>query len=160
MARRPQPLQLRMLNGRSEGRDSGGRPLEHGLDYERKPPRMPSWLSNGAKHCWKRTIPALAKQHIIKTADADALAAYCIAVDIMEQSARILATEGLTVHANGSIKPHPCISTLNSAMKNVRAYAIEFGLTPASETNVTGITTSQPNDNPFTGIITNNTPNQ
>lgn len=156
MARRPQPLSLRVLNGRSEGRDSGGRPLETPLTTDRRAPRMPSWLPDGAKRCWRRVVPALDAMHVLKPADCDALVAYCIAVNLMEESAKIIAAEGMTVKANGSIKPHPAVSTLNSSMKQVKAFAVEFGLTPASESSITGIQPTQPDQyNPFNTLIIN-----
>lgn len=153
-ARGPQksPVQLRLVNGRSGGRDSGGRRVEEPLDFVRKAPRMPSWLPDEAKRAWKRVVPGLEKQGLLKPEDLDTLVSYCLAVWLQRQaSAELQANpDGLTTPGKESMKAHPSVATLRNAQATIRAFAHEFGLTPAAESNVNrGEDDVDGKDNPF-----------
>lgn len=131
------PLGLKVLNGRGNGRDSGGRPIKKGPDFAREAPSMPSWLEGEARNTWKRTVPELARRGLLKRVDRDALVAYCVAVQTMRDAYRLIADEGLTIEqGTGSRKPHPAFQILAQSQNTIRAFAHEFGLTPASEANI------------------------
>ncbi|MFT9059707.1 phage terminase small subunit P27 family [Bifidobacterium aquikefiri] len=133
------PLKLRVLNGRSDGRDSGGRALEKPLDLTESAPRMPSYLPDTAKRIWKQVVSELSGAGILKKVDGPSLEAYCIAVWQMREATKELEIHGSqSIDANGSLKQHPAVNTLRAARADIRAFAHEFGLTPASEANVSG----------------------
>ncbi|MFY3807708.1 hypothetical protein ACOS9C_25865, partial [Escherichia coli] len=59
MGRTAQPAQLKLINGRSDGRDSGGRAVNPGPAFRRIAPKPPTWLSTEAKAEWRRIVPGL-----------------------------------------------------------------------------------------------------
>lgn len=46
--------------------------------YIPKAPKMPEWLSAGAKKVWQRVVPELQAQKILCTVDLDILVLYCV----------------------------------------------------------------------------------
>ncbi|MCI1212091.1 MULTISPECIES: phage terminase small subunit P27 family [Bifidobacterium] len=151
-ARGPQkaPLRLRVINGRADGRDSGGRRLEKPLEVAREAPKMPSWLPHYAKLEWKRVVPPLAAKGLLKEGDLGSLAAYCLAVWQMKEAMSELTENGsLTTPGKESLKAHPAVAALRNAQSTIRSFAHEFGLTPASEANVAGKDDEEDDGNPF-----------
>lgn len=145
------PLKLRVINGRKDGRDSGGRKLEKPVGFSDSRPNMPSYLPDPAKRVWKQVVDELAGSGILKRVDGPSLEAYCIAVWQMREATKELKEAGSqSIPANDSLKQHPAVSTLRSARADIRAFAHEFGLTPASEANVAGKDDEDgESDNPF-----------
>lgn len=77
------PAKLRLLNGRADGRDSGGRtvdlpPPADELDPDTEPP---AWLTPYAVEVWRASLPWLVRLKLTKPEDMSTLAAYCLAVD-------------------------------------------------------------------------------
>lgn len=133
------PLKLRVLNGRADGRDSGGRRVEKPLDFEREPPEMPDWLPDEAKREWERVVPPLAEKGMVKDGDFGSLVSYCMAVWQLREAVEELKENGsLTTPGKESMKAHPAVAALRNAQSTIRSFAHEFGLTPASEANVSG----------------------
>lgn len=142
---------LRLVNGRGNQTDSGGRKIEisdHPAD--RKCPNPPEWLQGYALTVWKYTTKKL--DGLLKEADRDMLASYCVAVSTMREAYREIRKDGLCVPTErGGIKPNPAFGILTQSQNTVRAFAHEFGMSPASEANVEGIGASDggDDDNPF-----------
>lgn len=152
--RKTQPLALKVLNGRHEGVDSGGRPIQqYDAGFERGAPSMPTWLEGEAKNTWRRIVPKLTKMGILKPEDRDAMTAFCVAVANLKEATTIIKEEGMLVETGaGGVKPNPAIQVQNQAMQSIRSLASEFGLTPASESNVAIVgesTTNNVENNPF-----------
>src|SRR5262245_18451185 len=59
MVRAPQLAVLKLLGGRSPGRDSGGRTVPDVPRFERSAPQPPDWLSEQARAVWEATAPTL-----------------------------------------------------------------------------------------------------
>lgn len=147
--RKTKPLALKVLNGRHEGVDSGGRPIaQYDAGFERGAPSMPSWLTGEARNTWRRLCPRLTKLGILKPEDRDAFAAYCIAVQNLKKATQLIEEEGLvTETAAGNPKTNPAVSLQAQAMNTIRQFASEFGLTPASESNVAVVGEAKKKDN-------------
>ena len=150
------PLGLRIVNGRGAGRDSGGRRIaDDDAGFERGAPAVPKWLTGEALNTWRRIVPKLAKRGIIKPEDRDALAAYCLAVASMRQAQESIDEQGVLIATErGAQKLNPAFTILTQASNMIRAFAHEFGLTPASESNVARSDDGEQEDNPFaaTGV--------
>jgi phage terminase small subunit len=72
----PKPTKLRLLEGRSPGRDSGNRPVKPGPPFERGAPTPPDWISDEARDEWARVVPELEALGVLRLVDQAALVAY------------------------------------------------------------------------------------
>ena len=125
----PKPTALKVLEG-----NPGHRPLPKG---EPRPtpiaPKCPSWLSADAKTEWKRVAPELERMALLTAIDGAALAAYCEAWAEFKQTGAVIAKEGLTVKTSaGTVVQHPAVGIRHRSMLLIRAFAAEYGFTPAS----------------------------
>lgn len=146
-----QPLQLRVINGRGPDRDAGGRKIsDDDAGFEHKAPQVPSWLCGEALNTWRRIVPKLARLKLIKPEDRDALVAYCTAVASMRSAQECINEEGVLIKTErGARKLNPAFTVLTQSQNTIRAFAHEFGLTPASESNVARKAEEDEEFNPF-----------
>lgn len=155
----PRPAGLRLLSGRSEGRDSGGRPVAPPPAFRRIPPKPPTWLSREAKAEWKRVVPGLSRLDLLKEEDRAALTTYCETWATYVEALRDMRKNGLTVENTSTrkdgtestwITKNPSVAVAERASQQLRFWAHEFGLTPSAESRVTqGGADDEPDDNPF-----------
>lgn len=152
------PRELKLLEGRSPGRDSGGRKVSES-HLDRATPTMPRTLSHEAKREWQKIVPGLARQGILKKEDGSALAVYC-----ENYSEWVAANKAINEHytktgkltytaAQGEI-PIPEIAIRRRASAEIRSFAGHFGLTPSTETALfakRGETLEADEENPFAG---------
>lgn len=157
--RTPRPAALKLVDGRSPGRDSGGRKVAEPVGFLRLPPEPPEWLGVHAREEWDRIVPELQRLRLIKPIDASALAAYCEQVEIFVRATKDVHDQGLTVE-NKSVKKdgaesvwftaNPAVGVQRNAQAAMRAWCSEFGLTPAAEAKVGGREASDAEeDDPF-----------
>ncbi|MFF2525907.1 phage terminase small subunit P27 family [Streptomyces liangshanensis] len=150
MARTAEPAKLRLLKGRSDGKDSAGREVNAGPAFKRIPPTAPDWLSDEAAAEWDRVIPELARLELVKESDRAALAAYCEAWATFRRATETVAREGLTIDAKQGTLAHPAVGIARAAGREVRAWAAHFGLTPSTEQALARGSEGEPDpDNPF-----------
>jgi len=157
------PPALKLLNGRSEGRDSGGRVVTPPPDFRRIPPKPPTWLSREAKAEWKRVVPGLSRLDLTKEEDRASLSAYCETWATYVDAIRQVRKDGIVVE-NRSIRKdgtesvwktkNPAMAVAERASQQLRSWAAEFGLTPSSEGKLStafGAVEGTPDDegNPF-----------
>ncbi len=136
--RAAQPAKLKLLNGRSDGRDSGGRPVTQAPGFVRLPPEAPEWLPAEARAEWDRVVPELQRLELTKPIDRAALTAYVLTWDRMVRAQKEIEDDGGSVlgeNSQGRVR-HPAIAVIEAASKELRAWAHEFGLTPSAEQRV------------------------
>jgi len=134
--RKPKPRGLRILEGRHEGVDSGGRKIEPGIEFERSAPEPPEFLDGRALEEWHRVVVELGPLGLLKRADRAALTAYCLAWARLVDARALIVKEGLTVEGlHGDVR-NPAVMVEEAASKEIRAWCSEFGLTPAAEAKV------------------------
>lgn len=136
--RPPKPTHLKVLAG-----NPGKRPLNKD-EPKPKPiaPKPPSWLDKEAKREWKRVAPELERLGLLTVVDGAALAAYCQAYSMWvaaqkaineyyKQHGKLTYTY---VNKGGAANevPIPEIAIAEKAMKQIKAFCTEFGLTPSS----------------------------
>lgn len=136
MGRPASPAALRLVSGRSPGRDSGGRKVKPSPGFRRIPPTPPAWLSDEAAAEWERVLPELARLDLLKEADGAALAAYCEAWATFVAATKVVQAEGLTIEAKQGTLAHPAVAIARNAGREVRTWAGQFGLTPAAEAGI------------------------
>lgn len=147
-----QPASLKILNGRSEGRDSGGRPVKTPPAFTRLAPEPPEWFTPEALAEWNRVVPELQRLEITKTVDRAALAAYCATwARLVAAQMEILRDGMFVVGSMGQPVKSPAVAVAESASKELRAWCAEFGFTPSAEGNLNvGVTADGGDDgDPF-----------
>ncbi len=130
--------QLRLLNGKAPGRDSGGRLVPEPPPFKRLPPAAPDWLPAEARAEWERVVPELSRLDLIKPVDRAALTSYCLTWDRLVRAQAEMEADGGSVlgsNSQGRVR-HPAVAVIEAASKELRAWASEFGLSPAAEGKV------------------------
>lgn len=106
-------------------------------------PKPPKHISRIAKREWRRVTPELEALGIISEIDRSALAAYCQTYARWVSAEEKLAKYGEIVKSpNGYPIQSPYLGIANTALKFLRDFAAEFGMTPSSRSRVS--TTSEP----------------
>lgn len=151
---KPRPAKLKLIEGRSPGRDSGGREVTPPPAFKRVPPEPPPWLPEEALREWQRVVPELARLDLLKPVDRGALAAYCLCWDRLVRAQKEMVADGgsvLSRNSQGRVR-HPAVAVIEAASKELRAWAVEFGLTPSAEARVGRQGDGDgDDDNPFAG---------
>lgn len=134
---KPKPANLKILEGRSDGRDSGGRPVKTPPAFVRLAPEPPEFLTPEALAEWNRIVPELQRLEIIKTIDRAALAAYCETWSRFVAAQMTIRADGMFVEGSqGQPVKSPAVAVAESASKELRAWCAEFGFTPSAEGNL------------------------
>lgn len=137
---KPRPAHLKLISGRSEGKDSGGREVKQPPGFVRLPPEAPDWLPEEARAEWQRVVPELQRLQLLKPIDRAALTAYCLTWDRLVTAQRELAENTddqgrpstLGTNSQGVVR-HPAVAVIEAASKELRAWCGEFGFTPSAE---------------------------
>lgn len=139
--RRPLPSAIKKLRGNPGKR-------AHNTAEPKAPigaPKMPAGLDKLAIAEWKAIVPLLLALGVLTQVDGKALAAYCMAyarwMEAHEEVQRLglIVEEPIVGLRNGELqelgaryKRNPAVSIEHEAMKIMKAYLVEFGLTPSS----------------------------
>lgn len=132
------PTKLKILEG-----NPGRRPLN---ENEPNPipiaPECPNWLLDDAKKEWKRLAPELERLGLLTIIDKAAFAGYCQSYAKWKAAEEFIKKNGTTYRipkkdksgkvVSVYIAPFPEVAIANQSLKQVRAFATEFGLTPSS----------------------------
>jgi phage terminase small subunit len=156
MPRKPKPAAQRVAEGRSPGRDSGGRPVRP------TPPRpsgelpsMPAGLSTAVRREWRRVAADLAEGDCTVMPAADALASYCRTLVRQHEVAAALETEPA-----GTTTWRRLITTESDLAKRVAAFCSEYFVEPAPAVDGDEVDFDDA-DNPFaTAVVDDGTPAQ
>ncbi len=131
----PKPTALKRLAG-----NPGHRPLNK--NEPRFPAGVPpcpkSVLADPiAKAEWDRVVPELLRMRVLSEVHMAALGAYCNSFSEWQRAEEILRRGGRTyTNSNGTVCAHPAVSIVNQAKAQVRVWAAEFGMTPASSSRL------------------------
>lgn len=100
----------------------------------------PDYLDDVAAQEWRRLYPLLEEVKILTEPDLHQLGQYCEAFSLCLSARAEYRADGLTVvsELTGTMKPHPMIAVAEKASRTMLAFAVEFGLTPASRSRVQG----------------------
>lgn len=143
--RRPKPAALKLLNGRGPGKDSAGREINMGPGYVRTAPDAPDFLDDESRAEWDRVVPELQRLGLLTRVARASLVAYCENWSIYVAATREVHEFGLTrektIERRGGdvvteYVANPAVAIQRQAGMELRRWAIEYGLTPASEQKV------------------------
>jgi len=123
--------------------------------YDRVMPPMPSAVANDAvaKGEWERLAPALVENGLLNEASVAVFGTICCLYSLQQACAAEIEEQGrfvevpivskMTGEQVGTIrKPNPAIKIQLDAGKELRANAVEFGMTPAAKTKVKTVSKS------------------
>lgn len=135
MPRPPKPARLKLVEGRSPGRDSGGRKVPESPKFIRQAPDAPDWLDAEALAEWRRVAPTLERLDLLKPEDRALLSAYCETWSVYVAAVQPVRAEGLTITSpkSGVVHRNPAVTVAETARMHLLRLASEFGLTPAAE---------------------------
>ncbi|MFA5866902.1 MAG: phage terminase small subunit P27 family [Actinomycetota bacterium] len=138
--RKPLPTKLHVINGNPSK-------LKLKEREEPKPdttiPACPRFLSGPAKWEWKRIVPELVRLGLLTQVDKAALAAYCESWAVWKKATDYLVKKKCQTYPIydefgqvKALKPLPQVKIANDALKQLRAFCTEFGLTPSARTRL------------------------
>lgn len=154
MGRIAEPVALKLLKGRGNGKDTAGRPIPVPPKFIRAAPDMPADLSEDARAEWQRIVPGLDELELLKPEDYAALVSHCETFANYLAAIRVVRAEGVVVYnpKTGQAHKNPALSAAEAASAQLRASCREFGLTPAAEQKLATVPVEADGDeNPFAG---------
>lgn len=136
---RPRPVEQKRLNGRSPGRDSGGRKLPDATVValpgagERTPPVPGHLVPEGVGAArWERLWREAGAWLSVAT-DIDVVTRLCELEDLRDAMHAQLAQDGLMVKGStGQSRTHPLIDKIRALDEQLLKYERECGLTPSA----------------------------
>ena len=100
-------------------------------------PDMPDFLKAESVEEWNRIVGYLYNLGLLTQIDRSSLAAYCEAFGLWCACQRKIAQTGLLIKApSGYPILNPLLSISRKAVDQMKAFAVEFGMTPASRTRI------------------------
>lgn len=131
--RKPKPTALKLVTG-----NPGKRPINR---LEPKPdasvmPSCPEWLDADAKAEWLKTGPILFRLGILTEADVTAFAAYCRSFGMWKEADANIRKIGMIVATNKGPVINPWYHVATQSLKEVKAFGVEFGITPSSRSRL------------------------
>lgn len=140
--RRPKPLAIHQLNGNPSHFSQADLKGAEQPKPDLVRPEMPKGMPKAARREWRRIVPLLENIGVLSNVDGLALAEYCRAHALIEQAQKEIDKHGLIFVTHyeskdgdiviGDIKQNPACAVLSTQQKVMKAFLIEFGLTPAS----------------------------
>lgn len=149
--RKSAPAGLKLLQGRGNGTDSGGRKVKATPGFQRLPPKRPAGLSDVAGALWDEVVPQLQRLQLLTPQHGPALQLLCEAYARWRAASKQLADEKLTYTSAGLRKLNPLVGVVERASAEYRAWCAEFGMTPASENKLASPEGGGGEENPFAG---------
>ena len=130
--RKPKPAELRLIEGKR-----GHRPIPKTPKppKAKKAPPPPAWLAKYAKEEWRRIVPELFGLGLLTKIDTAALEAYCQCYARWREAEELL-TITVSVTENGYESPSAYINIATKYAKEMRAFLVEFGMTPSSRARI------------------------
>ncbi|TVQ59904.1 MAG: phage terminase small subunit P27 family [Phycisphaerales bacterium] len=131
--RKPTPTAIKELRGNPGRR----KPSVREPVPKRGAPTCPAHLSPEAKREWARVVKELDRLGLVTTIDRAALAAYCQLYARWAFAEKHLQDQGYVIETpNGMQMPSPYVSISSKALEQMKAYMVEFGMTPSARTRV------------------------
>lgn len=128
---RPKPVALKLAEGVRAGRiDAGAAPGRGAAE-------PPGHLSGEALAEWHRVVPELRAMRVLSSADAAALAIYCVAFERWLLARRDVDSIGVVVLTDaGVFRPNPAVAVAFKCESLMRGVLSSFGMDPSSRGHV------------------------
>lgn len=100
-------------------------------------PACPSWLHPEAKREWRRVVKEFEKLGMLTQLDRATLVGYCSAYATVWEAERAIQKHGMVQYTEtGYAAQRPEVGIRNTALKEMRAFASELGMSPASRSRI------------------------
>jgi P27 family predicted phage terminase small subunit len=135
MGRTPKPTALKLLQGNPGKRAiNKAEPQPTKLSTNLRPP---AWLDPVAADRWRKLVPELRALGLLTVVDIDSLEAYCKAYSRWREAEEFLDDSGMTTRTeSGYSQQRPQVAIARGYAEQMRKFASEFGLTPASRSRL------------------------
>jgi P27 family predicted phage terminase small subunit len=143
------PRALKLVSGRSEGKDSAGRVIPEAPNFPRGIPEKPAELSVDANWLWDKVIEQMAGPGLLKPLDAPSLEVVCETFARWREAVRFRQEKALLGKNSQGVVAAPWIGIEERASREFRAWCAEYGLTPAAEKNLASGDGNNDGTNPF-----------
>jgi P27 family predicted phage terminase small subunit len=149
------PRGLKILEGgqnkMGEPIDSKGRAIKPGVNFGRGLPTKPEGLTEDAEYLWDLIIEQLETVGVLKPLDAASMEMLCETFSRWRYAVKQRRMYGALGKNSQGVVTAPWVGIEERASKEFRGWCAEFGLTPASEKNLTAEDGSTAPDayNPF-----------
>ena len=134
--RKPKPNIVKLNTG-----NPGKRPLndsEPEPDIPDKCPSAPDNLCDIGKREWDRIAPLLHDMGLLSSIDLTALSAYCASYARWVDAEKRIRDDGMIISApSGYPVQSPYLAIANKALDRMKAFLVEFGMTPSSRSRIT-----------------------
>jgi P27 family predicted phage terminase small subunit len=137
MARPRKPTAILQFTGAFKKDPSRGRARSKEPKLRKGIGEPPDFLDTYGTEEWNRVVPDLEQAGVTSYVEATALGAYCQAVSRLRKAEAEIFRDGITIMTDGGLKKHPAVTIAREAMLVIKAFASEFGMTPASRSRVT-----------------------
>ncbi|OUB07825.1 terminase [Bacillus thuringiensis serovar yunnanensis] len=145
IGRKAKPIHLHLLEGNTNRltKEEIEQRLEAEQRLQAKKDKVnpPEWLDSVAKKEFERIASELLELDVITNIDVNALATYCDAYSDYVGCTKIIQEEGLLVEytnkaAETNKVPHPLLTKKKQLHEQMKALAVEFGLTPSARAKI------------------------
>jgi P27 family predicted phage terminase small subunit len=129
----PKPTHLRSLDGDHPSRINRAEPQPR----RDAAPVMPEWFGPDERAVWERVVAELKAMSILRAADQDMIAAYCVAVCRWATASQVVAAEGVLLDGRSGVRvKNPAVGIAAAASLEITRLCREFGFSPASRTAI------------------------
>lgn len=144
--RKPTPTNLRILRGNPSHRPlNAAEPKPAAADLA-----PPDWLDGLARTEWTRLAPLLHRLGLLTEIDVQALATYCQTYARWREAEEKIKEFGLVIKGrNGYPVISPFAAVADRAMRQMKGFLIEFGMTPSARSRVAKHDAGDAHDDPF-----------
>ena len=125
----PMPIPLREKAG-----NPSKRPIPKVIRPKPLAPEAPAGLGRFGGKLWKTLAPKLEPLGLLTEVDGPAFAALCMTYEIAQRARKELAKAELAdkdTH-NSRLRRHPAVQVQKEALRDLKVWLVEFGLTPAA----------------------------
>lgn len=145
----PKPTRLKLLEGTYRpDRAARNEPMP-----DPAIPEPPEDLHPEARAEWDRIVPHLAELGLLSELDRTALAAYCQLYARWWEAERAIREYGMVQYTDtGYATQRPEVGVANQALKQLKVYLAEFGLSPAARTRIDASTAPPEKRNAFADL--------
>ena len=128
----PKPTALKVLRGDAPSRINRDEP-----PADTRWPVCPDDVTKEVRAIWNYTLDQMIRMGITSSADRDSLLAYCEAVALHREASKDVAAHGVLIPGHrGVLVRNPACAVQREAAAQIRQFAHEFGLTPASRSDI------------------------
>jgi P27 family predicted phage terminase small subunit len=114
--------------------------------------KAPSYISSLAQHEWRRVAPQLYELGLLTSVDGAALEAYCEAYATWRDAMKALKGGRTYTTSTGYVRAKPEVAIGNEALRQMKVYMTEFGLTPSSRGRM-NLPEAQTEEDPFESYL-------